>query len=173
MRPSYGVIKKSAKVKKTSSAKKKVTKQPAIEEAVAKKHVVKKKAAKPVINKVEVKKTVAKPAVKKKAEKSMKKTSARAVVKNKAVARASQVVSKTRELRATVAILKQEIQDLKSALKSARKRADAVADLSGQRDAAVGKFLKGWDKKAMSALEKSLKPREGKNPKNSHHAKIF
>ena len=149
--------KKVAKSKKTSVAKKKVTKQPVIKKAVlknptAKKSVVKKKAVKPV--------------VKKKAIKSMKKTAARPVVKNKAAAKALPVVSKSKELRATVAALKQKIKDLKSELKNTRKRADAVAGLSGKRDAAIGKFLKGWDKKAMSALEKSLQPKKKKKSKN-------
>jgi hypothetical protein len=40
-----------------------------------------------------------------------------------------------------------------------------VAGLSGKRDAAVEKFLKGWDKKAMSALEKSLQPKKKKKSK--------
>lgn len=148
--------KKAAKLKKTSVAKKKVTKQPAIKKAVlknaaAKKSVVKKKAVKPV--------------VKKRAVKSMKKTAARPVVKNKAAAKALPVVSKSKELRVTVAALKQKIKDLKSELKNTRKRADAVAGLSGKRDAAIGKFLKGWDKKAMSALEKSLQPKKKKKSK--------
>jgi hypothetical protein len=163
-------VKKAAKSKKTSIAKKKVTKQPAIKKAVvkntaAKKSVVKKKAAKPVVKKAAVKKNAVKPAVKKKAVKSMKKTAARPVVKNKDTAKAVPVVSKSKELRATVAALKQKIKDLKSELKNIRKRADAVAGLSGKRDAAVEKFLKGWDKKAMSALEKSLQPKKKKKSK--------
>lgn len=157
--------KKTAKKKTSSVAKKKATKQPAIKKAVAKKSVVKIEEAKPAVNKSALKKKAAKSAVYKKAIKSMRKTTARPVVKKKAAAKASPVVSKARELRATVAVLKQEIQDLKIELKNTRKRADAVADLSGQRDAAIAKFLIDWDKKAMSALEKSLAPKKKKKSK--------
>lgn len=162
--------KKVANSKKTSVAKKQATKQTAVKkavvkEAVAKKPVVKKKAAKPAVIKVVVKKKAAKSAVKKKAVISMKKTAARPVVKKKAAVKAIPAISKTKELRVTIAALKQKIHDLKSKLKSTRKRADAVAQLSEKRDAVIGKFLKGWDKKAMSALEKSLKPKKKKKSK--------
>ena len=160
-----GTAKKTTKTKKTSIVKKKASKQVAMKKVAAKKAVVKKSAIKKKTAKVAVKKKLAKSAVKKKAVKALKKSPTKSITKKKIAAKVSPVVSKTKQLRATVAALKQEIQELKIELKSSIKRADAVVNLSGQRDAAVEKFIKGWDKKAMSALEKSLSPKKKKKSK--------
>lgn len=93
---------------------------------------------------------------------SMKKTSARPVPKKKVATKLSPAISKSRQLRIVVAALKQEIENLKNALKIANKRADVVASMSGERDAAVARFLKGWDKKATLSLEKSLRAMKNK-----------
>lgn len=98
----------------------------------------------------------------KKAVVSMKKTSARPVPKKKVAAKLSPAISKSRQLRIVAAALKQEIKNLKNALKIANKRADAVASMSGERDAAVARFLKGWDKKATLSLGKSLRAMKNK-----------
>ncbi len=138
---------KGAKSKKTV-AKKKAVKEPAVKKAVAKKPAVKKAVAK----KPTAKKKVAKPVVKKKATK----------VKKKAVAKSSPAASVTKELRASIAALKQEMRDQKNEFMAAAKRENVLARLEDQRDAAIAKFLDSWDKKAMAALEKSLKPRSKK-----------
>ena len=136
--------KKAAKSKK-SVAKKKAVKRTAVKKATTKKPAVKKSVAKKPV----AKKKVAKPVVKKKAT----------TVKKKAVAKSSPAASITKGLRASIAVLKQEVRDLKNEFKAAAKRENVLVRLEDQRDAAIAKFLDSWDKKAMAALEKSLKPR--------------
>jgi hypothetical protein len=122
--------------------------------------VAKKNATKPEIEKTEVNQNTAKPVIRKKTLISMKKTTARPVV------------SIAKELRASIATLKREVQDLKTELKNTRKRADALAELSGKRDAAMGRFLQDWDKKTFLALENSLKPGKRKKSKKEKITKM-
>ena len=144
--------KKATQLKKASIAKKKVAKKTTIKKAVIKKKVVKMVASKKAI----------KSAAKKKAVISMKKTSARPAGRKKIAAKVTPIRSRTKELQATIAALKQELQELKRDLKYAEKKAGAMASLNEQRDVAVGKFLKSWDRKAILALEKTLKPKKRK-----------
>ena len=139
--------KKGAKAKVTV-AKKKVVKKPAVKKAASKKPAAKKA----VVKKPSVKKKVTKTVVKKKAT----------TVKKKAVAKSSPATSLTKGLRASIAALKKEVRDLNNEFKAAAKRENVLARLEDQRDSAISKFLDIWDKKAMAALEKSLKPRSQK-----------
>ncbi len=136
-------------VAKKAVAKKKAIKRPAVKKAAAKKQAAKKPVAKEKASKPVVKKQAAKISVKKSSEK-------------KKGIRSSSSVSKTNGLMASVAALKKEIRDLRDEFKSAAKREAVLARLEDQRDAAIEKFLHSWDKKAMAALEKSLKPRKKK-----------
>ena len=168
---------KDLKPVEAKAIKKKAVKPTVKNKAV--KPVVKKKVAKPA-----VKKTVAKPAVKKKAAKPSvkkktvttpvkaavnKKKATKPVLKKKAnankkvtAAGPSPAVTKMKALKENLAELHQEVADLKAELKSIKKRDSATALLASQRAIAVNKFLRGWDKKANVALEKSLATKKKK-----------
>ncbi|MDH5353016.1 MAG: hypothetical protein OEY09_01125 [Gammaproteobacteria bacterium] len=130
--------------------------------ATAKKAAKTKKAAKKatkseVKKKVAVKKKAAKPAVKKKVAR---------VVKKKAAAKSvPSAAAKTKNLKDDIAALKSEIKTLKGDLKGAQKREAAMSKLIGQRDEAIAKFLNGWDKKAMAAMNQPAKARKKKKAK--------
>ncbi len=117
-------------------------------------------AAKPAVKKAAVKKKAARVVVKKKAARvAVKKKVARVTRKKVASKPASSAAAKTKGLRDAIAALKVEVRALKSDLKSAKARGDALSGMSAKRDVAVGKFLSAWDKKAMAALAKSAKPK--------------
>ena len=153
---------KSVKSNKTSAAGNEAVKQTAEITDTDPNALANKPALKPEIKRATVNKNPTNSLVIKKAVVSMKKISARPIPKKKVAARVSPVVSRTRQLRVLVAALKQEIRNLKNELKIAKKRADAVASMREERDAAVARFLKSWDKKATLSLEKSLKAMKNK-----------
>jgi hypothetical protein len=64
-------------------------------------------------------------------------------------------------LQASIKALKKQIQGLKSDVRTANKRADALSRLSAKRSAAIAKFVGGWDRKANAAAGKS-KPKAKK-----------
>ncbi len=138
--------KKAAKIKKAAKKTSKVSKP-----AVKKKTAVKKKAARP--------------AVKKKVVRVVKKKAAKATKKKAAAKSATSAAARARSLREAIAALKAEVKALKGDLSNARKREDAMSKMMSKRDAAVGKFLNDWDKKAMSVVEKSLKGKKKKKNK--------
>ena len=159
--------KKSSKAKKTNISTSPIEKKIVVVNKKSTRIVVKKKAAKTVVKKkvvrTVIKKKAAKTIVKKKAAKPALKKSA---IKNKGAVKASSPESKAKLLKATIAALKDELKSLRNDLKSAGLREAAVVNLTSKRDAAVGKFLSVWDKKAKSALDKSLKPKQKKKSKN-------
>jgi hypothetical protein len=55
---------------------------------------------------------------------------------------------------------------LKTELKTAKNRESTLAQLASQREAAVNKFLSGWDKKAKAALEKAVVSKKKKKKKS-------
>ncbi len=140
------IAKKAATTKKAAKKTSKVSKP-----AVKKKAVVKKKAARPV--------------VKKKVVRVVKKKAAKATKKKAAAKSTTTAAARARSLREAIAALKAEVKALKGDLSSARKREDVMSKMMAKRDAAVGKFLNGWDKKAMSVVEKSLKVRKKRKSK--------
>lgn len=158
--------KKSSKAKKTNISTSPIEKKIVVVNKKSTRIVVKKKAAKTVVKKkvvrTVIKKKAAKTIVKKKAAKPALKKSA---IKNKGAVKASSPESKAKLLKATIAALKDELKSLRNDLKSAGLREAAVVSLTSKRDAAVGKFLSVWDKKAKSALDKSLKPKQKKKSK--------
>ena len=121
--------------------------------------MVKKKTARIVI-----KKKAAKAVVKKKIAKSpvIKKKVVRTIIKKKSAAIGSSASSQAKILRATIVALKDELKMLKNDLKSATQKEAAVSKLTSRRGAAVEKFLSTWDKKAMSDLDKTMKPNNKK-----------
>jgi hypothetical protein len=152
-------------------------------EVTSSKAVAKKKAVKPAVKKKSLANAVAKTAVKKKAikpvskKKAIKPVSKKKVVKPvlkkkgavkkavKGVVGASPAVIKIKVLKENLAELNQELADLKAETKLAKKRENATALLASQREAAANKFLRGWDKKANAALEKSLAIKKKKKKK--------
>jgi hypothetical protein len=168
---------------KEKLAKKEVTASKAVAKKKAVKPAVKKKAAKPAVKKKSLANAVAKTAVKKKAikpvskKKAIKPVSKKKVVKPvlkkkgavkkavKGVVGASPAVIKIKVLKENLAELNQELADLKAETKLAKKRENATALLASQREAAANKFLRGWDKKANAALEKSLAIKKKKKKK--------
>jgi hypothetical protein len=159
-----------AKPVKAKLAKKKVPASKSIVKKKAVKPTVKKKVAKPVAKKKELasaientmeKNQVIKPVPKKKAVKPVLRK--KAVVKKSASKKEMKVASgespaaaKIKALKDNIAELNQELTDLKAEIKLTKKRENATALLANQREAAANKFLRGWDKKANAALEKSL-----------------
>jgi hypothetical protein len=164
-----------AKPVKAKLAKKKVAASKLIVKKKAVKPAVKKKAAKPVTKKKELASTIENTMEKNKAMKPVpKKKAVKPVLKNKSVVKKSVVkkaalkkemkvalgespaVAKIKALKDNIAELNQELSDLKAEIKLTKKRENATALLANQREVAANKFLRGWDKKANAALEKSL-----------------
>jgi hypothetical protein len=159
-----------AKPVKAKLAKKKLATSKSIVKKKAIKPAVKKKAAKPVAKKKELasaientmeKNQAIKPAPKKKAVKPVLKNKAvvkKAVLKKemKVASGESPAVAKIKALKDHIDELNQELTDLKADIKLTKKRENATALLAKQREVAANKFLRGWDKKANAALEKSL-----------------
>ncbi|MCP4487994.1 MAG: hypothetical protein GY820_11835 [Gammaproteobacteria bacterium] len=115
------------------------------------------KAGKPAVKR--------KTAVKKKVVRVVKKKAAKSTRKKAAAKSSPSAAAKAKILRESIAELKGEVKALKSDLKSAKKREDAMSKMMSSRDAAVGKFLNGWDKKAMLVVEKSLKGKKKRKSK--------
>jgi hypothetical protein len=169
-----------AKPVKAKLAKKKVAASKLIVKKKAVKPAVKKKAAKPLTKKKELASTIENTMEKNKAMKPVpKKKAVKPVLKNKSVVKKSVVkkaalkkaalkkemkvalgespaVAKIKALKDNIAELNQELSDLKAEIKLTKKRENATALLANQREVAANKFLRGWDKKANAALEKSL-----------------
>jgi len=152
--------------------KKKAVK-PAVKKKVAKPVAKKKDIANAVENTLEKKKAI-KPVSKKKAIKPVsKKKVAKPVLKKKGVVKkeakvvsgASPAIAKIKALKENLAELNQELADLRAEIKLTKKRENATALLASQREAAANKFLRGWDKKANAALEKSLAVKKKKKKK--------
>jgi hypothetical protein len=155
---------------KAKLAKKKVATNKSIVKKKAIKPAVKKKAAKPVAKKKELASAIENTMEKNKAMKPVpKKKAVKPVLKNKAVVKKavlkkemkvasgeSPAAAKIKALKDNIAELNQELTDLKTDIKLAKKRENATALLANQREVAANKFLRGWDKKANAALEKSL-----------------
>ncbi len=122
--------------------------------------------SKPAVKKkVAVKKKAARPVVKKKVARVVKKKAVKATKKKAAAKSTTSAAAKARILRESIAALKGEVKALQNDLRNAKKREDAMSKMMSKRDAAVGRFLNGWDKKAMSAVEKSLKGKKRKKAK--------
>jgi len=58
--------------------------------------------------------------------------------------------------------LKEQVQGLRNEVRDAKRRAEALGNLSDKRGAAISKFVYGWDKQAKVAETKSKKPRKKK-----------
>ena len=161
-------------VKAKLAASKAIVKKKAI------KPVVKKKAAKPVAKKKELASAIDNTAGKKKAIKLVPKKKAvkpapkkKVAVKKVAVKKEPAVASgvspsaaKIKALKENLAELNQELADLRAEIKLTKKRDNATALLASQREVAANKFLRGWDKKANAALEKSLAIKKKKKKKS-------
>jgi hypothetical protein len=164
-----------AKPVKAKLAKKKLATSKSIVKKKAIKPAVKKKAAKPVAKKKELASAIENTMEKNQAINPVpKKKAVKPVLKNKAVVKKavlkkavlkkemkvasgkSPTVAKIKALKDHIDELNQELTDLKTDIKLTKKRENATALLAKQREVAANKFLRGWDKKANAALEKSL-----------------